>query len=194
MDISKYKVILASGSPRRRELLTQVGIEYEVVPSGCEEIITSSVPSEVVMQLSRDKAVDVAKDMEFGTVIIGADTVVADKGKILGKPVDEEDAFFMISGLRNSCHSVFTGVSIIYHGETGDVIKTFYNETKVFVYDMSDDEIREYIKTGEPMDKAGAYGIQGRFGAYIEKIEGDYNNVVGLPVAALLQEIKKMEE
>lgn len=194
MNINQHKVILASASPRRRELLSQVGVEYEVIPSQCEEIICSSIPSEAVMQLSRDKAMDVADNSDTGTIIIGADTVVAVDNKILGKPADEEDAFDMIAGLRNRAHSVYTGVTIIYHGSKGNVVRTFYNETRVFVYDMTDDEIREYIATKEPMDKAGAYGIQGRFAAYIDKIEGDYNNVVGLPVAALLHEIKKMEE
>ena len=193
MDINKYKIVLASSSPRRRELLSQVGVEYEVIPSECEEIITSVIPSEVVLQLSKDKAADVAKNVQTGTIVIGADTVVASDGRILGKPSDEKDAFNMISSLRNRHHSVYTGVTIIYHDADGDIVRTFYNETKVFVYDMSDDEIWEYIATGEPMDKAGAYGIQGRFASYIKGIEGDYNNVVGLPVSHLLQEIRKME-
>lgn len=193
MDINEYKVVLASASPRRRELLSQVGVEHEVIPSECEEIITSVIPSEVVMQLSKDKAADVAKNVQAGTIVIGADTVVAADGRILGKPSDEKDAFNMIASLRNRQHSVYTGVTIIYHDADGNIIRTFYNETKVFVYDMSDEEIWEYIATGEPMDKAGAYGIQGRFAAYIKGIEGDYNNVVGLPVAELLHEIRKME-
>ena len=99
----------------------------------------------------------------------------------------------MIHSIRNSSHSVFTGVTIIYHGAEGDVVNTFACETKVHVYDMTDEEIWAYIETGEPMDKAGAYGIQGRFAEYVSHIVGDYNNVVGLPVSALLQEAKKME-
>jgi MAF protein len=135
-------------------------------------------------------------DAESGRIAIyygGADTVVAAGDKILGKPKDREDAFRMISGLRNQSHSVYTGVTLVYHGAQGDVISNFACETKVYVYDMTDEEIWSYIETGEPMDKAGAYGIQGRFAEYVSHIEGDYNNVVGLPLSALLQEAKKME-
>lgn len=193
MNIREHKIILASASPRRRELLRLADLEFTVLPSTGEEVISETLPDKVVMQLSKDKAQEIAAGSEYGTVIIGADTVVAMNDMILGKPKDRDDAFRMISTLRNSSHSVYTGVTIIYHGADGDVIRTFACETKVYVYDMTDEEIGAYIDTGEPMDKAGAYGIQGRFAEYVSHIEGDYNNVVGLPLSALLQEAKKME-
>ena len=193
MNIREHKIILASASPRRRELLKLADLEFTVQPSTGEEVIKETLPDKVVMQLSKDKAMEIAAVSEYGTVIIGADTVVAAGDKILGKPKDREDAFKMISGLRNQSHSVYTGVTLVYHGAQGDVISNFACETKVYVYDMTDEEIWSYIETGEPMDKAGAYGIQGRFAEYVSHIEGDYNNVVGLPLSALLQEAKKME-
>jgi septum formation protein len=193
MNIREHKIILASASPRRRELLKLADLEFTVQPSTGEEVIKETLPDKVVMQLSKDKAMEIAAVSEYGTVIIGADTVVAAGDKILGKPKDREDAFRMISGLRNQSHRVYTGVTLVYHGAQGDVISNFACETKVYVYDMTDEEIWSYIETGEPMDKAGAYGIQGRFAEYVSHIEGDYNNVVGLPLSALLQEAKKME-
>lgn len=193
MNIYDYKVVLASKSPRRKELLAQVGIEFEILPAIGDEIITSTDPAETVMQLSLQKAKEVCEKCDTNTVIIGADTVVAIDNKILGKPSSKEAAYAMISKIKNTSHSVFTGVTIIFHGEAGDVISNFFCETKVFLYDMTDHEIWEYIESGDPMDKAGAYGIQGAFAAYVKKIDGDYNNVVGLPVSALIQEAKKME-
>lgn len=190
MEIHQMQVVLASASPRRRELLTQVGVDYVVDPSGCEEVIRETDPESVVKGLSRDKAFDTASRYGENTLIIGADTVVASEGRIFGKPSSEEEAFSMINLLKNSCHSVFTGVTIVGKNPQGDVIKSFAVETKVYVMDMSDQEIWDYIKTGEPMDKAGAYGIQGRFAEYVSGIQGDYNNVVGLPVSQLLKEIK----
>ncbi len=135
------------------------------------------------------KALDVASRCGDG-IVLGADTVVSQGGEIMGKPADEEDAVRMISRLQGSVHSVFTGVTLVKKAEGHTRIRTFSSETKVYVYPMSEEEIREYVRTGEPMDKAGAYGIQGRFGAFIEKIEGDYNTVVGLPAAAVYQELK----
>ena len=193
MNIKDYKVILASKSPRRSELLKQVGVEFEVIPAVGEEIITESDPRKVVAGLSHDKAMEISAKCQEGCLIIGADTVVAIGDTILGKPTDKEDAFSMIKRIRNGCHSVYTGVTIVCKENKGDVIRTFVCETKVYVYDMTDEEILAYIATEEPMDKAGAYGIQGAFAEYVERIEGDYNNVVGLPVSALLHEIKQME-
>lgn len=193
MNISNYKVILASNSPRRRDLLSQVGIEYEVIPSECQEIIRATTPEKAVIQLALDKAVDVAAKVPYNSLVIGADTVVVADGMILGKPADKSTAVGMIDRLQGRQHSVYTGVALIFHGADGDIVKNFACETKVYVYDMMKEQIEAYIDTGECMDKAGAYGIQGRFAAYVEKIDGDYNNVVGLPVSRLIHEIDNME-
>lgn len=188
------KIILASQSPRRRELLTQIGLDYQVIPSTVEEVITETDPKLVVQELSRQKAEDVAgsvlRDGEE-ILVIGADTVVSYQGQILGKPVDTDDAVRMLSMLQGNAHSVFTGVTLIRRGlkETWQV--TFAEETRVHMYPMTEAEIRWYVGTGEPMDKAGAYGIQGLCARFVEKIEGDYNNVVGLPVGKIWQELKK---
>ena len=123
-----------------------------------------------------------------GDVLIGADTVVAIEGKILGKPKDDEDAYVMIAGMSGKTHSVFTGVTLITQEET----QTFCEETKVSVAPLTDAEIRAYLKTGEHRDKAGAYGIQGAFGLHVTGIQGDYNNVVGFPVARIYQELQKL--
>lgn len=190
MNIRESEIILASASPRRRELLEQVGLDFEVIPSKGSEVIRETEPDKIVMQLSGDKAKEVARVVRerkrTDAVVIGADTVVVNDGRILGKPADGQDAFNMISGLRNGCHYVYTGVTIIYK----DICRSFAEKTQVRVCDMSDSEIWEYIGTGECMDKAGAYGIQGRFAEYVTGIDGDYNNVVGLPVARLMSELK----
>lgn len=187
----KYsRIVLASASPRRREILTQVGVEFDVIPAVGDEIITSTVPSEVVKKLARAKALEVAGNCETDALIIGADTVVALDNRILGKPKDYDEAFHMISAIKNRCHSVFTGVTIVCNGR----IHSFVSETKVHVYDMTNQEIDEYIRTNDCYDKAGGYGIQGFFSQYVRGIEGDYFNVVGLPISKLMQEIKRMEE
>ena len=186
----KYsRVILASASPRRKEILTQVGVKFDIIPAVGDEIITSTVPVDVVKELSRAKALEVAENCEKDALIIGADTVVALEDVILGKPKDYDEAFHMISSIKNRCHSVFTGVTIVCNGR----ISCFVSETKVYVYDMTDKEIDEYICTNDCYDKAGGYGIQGFFSQYVERIEGDYFNVVGLPVSRLMQEIKNLE-
>ena len=173
------QIILASASPRRRELLAQIGLDFTVLPASGEEKLTKQIPSEIVEELSSQKAEAVAEQIPDG-IIIGADTVVCQDGEIMGKPKDEADALRMLRQLQGEMHSVFTGVTLIVK-ENGSVIskQTFSQETRVYLY------------AGEPMDKAGAYGIQGRFAAYVEGIEGDYNNVVGLPVSAVWQEIKE---
>lgn len=179
------KIILASASPRRRDILTQVGIDFAIDVSDCEEIITEKEPDRIVMQLSSDKALSVAKRHDKDSVIIGADTVVAVDGKILGKPKDFEDAFDMIKSIQGKSHSVYTGVTILYR----DTKICFAEESKVYVYDMTDDEIVAYIETGDGEGKAGSYAIQGVFAKYIKKIDGDYYNIVGLPVARIIHEI-----
>lgn len=191
----KMQVVLASASPRRTELLTQGKIRHLVMPSHCEEVITSDVPSQVVEELSVQKAEDVYRQYEKehseDFLVIGSDTVVAVAGKILGKPKDEEDAFQMISMLQGKAHQVYTGVTLLIKKDGKQIRKTFHECSDVHVYPMSKEEIREYIATGEPMDKAGAYGIQGAFGVYIRGIEGDYNTIVGLPLARVYQEMKE---
>lgn len=199
----KSRLILASGSPRRKELLEQIGAEFEILSAKGEEVITSDIPSQVVMELSAQKAEEVAgryeKELGAGkaceenrqtVVILGADTVVAYENKILGKPKDEADAVRMLQMLAGDTHSVFTGVTLLIEQAGKREKKTFFAETKVTMYPMSAEEIKAYVATGEPMDKAGAYGIQGKCAAYIERIEGDYNNVVGLPVSLVYQTLK----
>ena len=201
------QIILASGSPRRKELLEQMGLTFEVCPAKGEEVITTTIPSDVVAELSKQKAEEIAGGIlswiENGckkelscpqdVLVIGADTVVAFEGKILGKPKDEADAKRMLSMLSGNTHSVFTGVTFVFidqSGKTGEY--TFYEKTDVTMYDMSEEEIERYIATGEPMDKAGAYGIQGKGAIYIQGILGDFYNVMGLPIGKLYQELRKL--
>lgn len=195
MNIGKdYRIILASASPRRRELLTQVGIEYECIPSTCEEAAGETEPAKVVSELSKIKALDVAgqfEGAEENILIIGADTVVSLDNEIMGKPADEAHAYQMLRKLNGREHSVFTGVTLVFIEDGKTRYMTLYEETRVFVYHISDEEIWDYIRTGEPMDKAGAYAIQGLFSAYIERIEGDYNNVVGLPVSRICKILRE---
>ena len=192
------KIILGSASPRRRELLSQIGLEFEVVISHKEECYKSTVPEEIVKELALMKAENAASELEDrgglnDTVVIGADTIVVLDHQILGKPKDEKDAYQMLSDLQGRAHQVYTGAAILDFGHDGkrDVC-VHAVETKVYVHEMDRQEILSYINTGEPMDKAGAYGIQGKFAAYIDKIEGDYYNVVGLPVSYVYQQLKKI--
>ncbi len=187
------RIVLASASPRRLELLRQIGIEPEVVVSHVEERVTSSEPGEVVMELAGQKARDVAGEVTPGTLVIGSDTVVAVDGKILGKPRDHEEAAGMIRMIAGRSHQVYTGVCMIVR-ENGceDRIRTFYDETDVEVYDMSEEEILSYARSEEPMDKAGAYAVQGFFARYIRGLRGSYANVMGLPVSRLYQEMKEL--
>lgn len=199
------QIILASASPRRKELLEQIGLEFEICPAKGEEVITKTIPEEVVMELSKQKAEEVAAMVSsFGEnhkeittpsdiLVIGADTVVAFDGKILGKPVDEVDAKRMLMMLSGNTHSVFTGVTLVLIDKTGRAGElVFYEKTDVKMHAMTETEIDRYIATAEPMDKAGSYGIQGKCAIHIEKIDGDYNNVVGLPIARIYQELKNI--
>ena len=187
-------IILASASPRRRELLSQIGINYEVKPSKKEEVITKQLPSEVVMELAKQKAEDIVKKVNIvDKIILGADTIVSKDGEVMGKPKTEAEAYGMLSKLQDATHQVYTGVSLSYLSDKGEIVShVFFEETKVKVYPMTDEEILEYIATGSCMDKAGSYGIQDGFAAYIKGIEGDYNNVVGLPVGRVYQELKNI--
>ena len=189
------RILLASASPRRRELLEQIGLPFEVVVSHVEESITETEPGKVVEQLSAQKAEAVAGSLgEPGeeTLVIGADTVVAAEHTILGKPADASRAVEMLRLLAGRTHAVYTGVTLILRGASGETArKTFHERTDVSFYPMEEAEIRQYVATGDCMDKAGAYGIQGFCARYIRGINGDYNNVVGLPVGRLYQEIKE---
>lgn len=190
------KIYLASASPRRKELLRQVGISFKVIPSDVEEKITKERPDEVVEELSYQKAVDVcgrlSAEGKENFVVIGADTVVSVWGKILGKPVDQADAARMLKDLQGGSHQVYTGVTIAWkYKDMSPMYATFSECTDVTMYSMTDEEIKTYVDSGEPMDKAGAYAIQGLCAAHIQGICGDYNNVVGLPVGRLSQELKK---
>lgn len=190
----KYRLILASASPRRREILARVGAEFEVIPATGEEMLTSRKPEQAALELSRQKAEETAGTLSRDAgniVVLGADTIVSLDGEILGKPKDKEDAVRMLGMLNGREHSVFTGVTMIVRGSGLEKIISFYEETRVFMYPMTEKQIQAYIETGEPMDKAGSYGIQGKCAVYIEKIVGDYYNVVGLPVAAIYQNLEK---
>ena len=184
--MEKKRIILASGSPRRKELLLQIGIVPEIIVSHVEEKITSDEPSVVVMSL--------AEHMPEGAVVLGSDTVVAADGKILGKPKSHEEAYEMIKRLAGRSHQVYTGVCIVKKGTAGEeeTVVSFYDETDVNVSTMTEAEIREYADSEEPMDKAGSYAVQGFFARYIEGLKGSYANVMGLPVHLVYQKLKEL--
>lgn len=189
------KVILASASPRRRELLLQAGFSFEVIESKADENVDIREPEALVEELAKRKAQAVADLLYKDALVIGADTVVALEGEILGKPKNEADAFRMLKQLQGRTHQVYTGVALIRREKDGQQVISFAERTDVTMYPMSEEEIYAYIATKEPMDKAGAYGIQGRAAVYVKEISGDYNNVVGLPIGRLYQEVKHwMEE
>ena len=204
--MKETKIILASASPRRKELLSQIGLDFEVLVSDVEEKVKADIPYKVAEELSFLKASAVAKmlirarDMEDSEIkelamapvitIIGADTIVVSDDKILGKPKNRQDAFDMLMMLQGCTHQVYTGVTVIELTESGFSQWIFHEMTAVTFYPMTKDEIWEYVDTLDPMDKAGAYGIQGFCARYIKEIWGDYNNVVGLPLGRLYQELK----
>lgn len=189
----KHKLILASGSPRRREILAQAGISFEVVPSDADETVDKTEPYKVVEELSLRKAMDVADRQSGDCIVIGADTVVACNRQILGKPADEEEACQMIRLIQGRSHAVYSGVTLL-HKKGGQIQPyTFHEKTEVEVVPMTEEEIRDYVTKGESLDKAGAYGIQGAFAAYIRGIQGDYYNVVGFPLCRFIQVLKGME-
>ena len=174
-------IILASKSPRRKELLSLITDDFTVDSAEVDETLPCDIePNKAVEYLSKIKA---QPFRESGKIVIGADTVVAIDGKILGKPKNEKDAFLMLKNLSGKEHSVFTGVTVIKN----DKEVTFSVQTKVKFFELDDREIEDYISSGEPFDKAGAYGIQGKGAELVEKYEGDYNNIVGLPVDTLLK-------
>ena len=222
-----HEIILASGSPRRRELLTQAGLTFTVKTADVDETPTQHSPAAVVEELSRRKALAVAEQYRYGErLVVAADTIVAYQGEILGKPRDAEDAVRMLRELSGHRHEVYTGVTILLTDREGKILRsgtqddrarsdegerpedrilrpgtqddragiTFSNCTGVRFYTLSDAEIKDYVASGEPMDKAGAYGIQGLGARLVEKIEGDYNNVVGFPLAHFLRVLEDMGE
>jgi len=208
------RLVLASASPRRRELLSQIGLEFTVMPSTKEENAKTTEAGALVQELSRQKAVDIWEQLSGGQgqnpdadqeqiseetqepnlngkrqpelLVVGADTVVCCEGKILGKPHSREAAAEMLTALQGRSHEVYTGVTLYSQSET----VTFFECTQVEFYPITEVEISEYIDSKEPMDKAGAYGIQGLGARFVKGIRGDYNNVVGLPVGRLYQELK----
>lgn len=177
-------IILASKSPRRKELLSFITTDFTVKSADVDETLPQGItPDKAVEYLSKIKAEPLKNEND---IVIGADTVVALDGKILGKPRDEADAFATLRMLSGREHSVFTGVSVI----KGEKIETFSVQTKVKMFELTDEEIEEYIATAEPFDKAGSYGIQGKGSLLVEKIDGDYFNVVGLPISRLNRVLK----
>lgn len=182
--------ILASGSPRRRELLEMLGVPDLMIrpATGPERATPGAGPEQTVRELSLHKAQEVAQTCAPEDIIIAADTIVYLDGAILGKPKDHDDAVRMLTALSGREHIVYTGVAVLRGGE----LRQAAERTAVRFRTLTPAEIERYIATGEPMDKAGAYGIQGKCAIFVDKIDGDYNNVVGLPVAAIYRELKKL--
>lgn len=200
------RIVLASASPRRREILEQIGIKYDVCVSDCDEHCIEKDPKKLVEILSERKALAVLRALESGRsgldvnpetdtfCVIGCDTIVYQEklSGILGKPHTKAEAFEMLSALSGGVHEVYSGVTILVSGLKTPVKRSFWERTAVHFSEMSDEEIMEYVETGDPMDKAGAYGIQGFCARYIEGIEGDYLNVVGLPASHLYKELRSL--
>ena len=193
-----YRIILASESPRRKEIMKQMGIHFETMPANISEELLSNEPSDMVKLLANLKARNAANRIQShqeNLIIIGADTLVFHKGKALGKPIDREHAIKMLEELSNDIHEVYTGVCIIIrrnstkHGNNEEEEIAFSVCTKVAVYPLTREQIEDYVDTKEPLDKAGAYAIQGGFGIYIKEIRGDYYNVVGFPIAKIYEKL-----
>lgn len=185
------KYILASQSPRRKELLGRCKITFTIEPAKGEEQIIGDSPEEIVQNLALAKAQEIAdQHRDEDVLVIGADTVVVYEEQILGKPQDKEELISMIRSLQGNTHKVYTGVALI-HAQSGKV-KSFAEETKVRFFPMTEEEIISYEATGDGYDKAGGYGIQSEAAIFIAGIEGDYNNVVGLPIARLYRELQNL--
>jgi septum formation protein len=187
----KMKFILASKSPRRKELLASLGLEFEIMESSADEsVISKDIPPEIyVQELAMIKSTSVAACVEKNSLVIGADTVVVADGKIIGKPKDSDEAYAMLSSFSKSSHKVYSGISVTDSSDGRTV--TDWCETEVFFNEITPDEIKNYINTYKPYDKAGAYGIQEYASVFIEKINGDFFNVVGLPLSKLYGLLKK---
>lgn len=196
------RVILASASPRRKELLKKLFTDFEVICAAGSETYTAIRPSDIVQQLAKQKAAEVEQRVSGGRnpkryedyLIIGADTVVACNDQILGKPEHKLQAKQMLRMLAGTTHQVYTGVALAIRKNGKRQCLTFAERTNVRFYPMTEQEIEAYVCSGEPMDKAGGYGLQGIGGRYVQAIEGDYQNVIGLPVAKLYQVFQKIEE
>lgn len=194
-----YRIILASESPRRKEIMEQMGIAYETMSAHVKEEAKENSPAGLVEALAAIKARDVAgrlRSEEEDQIIIGADTMVFHDGKALGKPRDREDAIIMLKSLSDDTHEVYTGVCIIIRRNSKEHNNNKVNDelafsvcTQVVVQPLTSEQIEDYVSTGEPLDKAGAYAIQGEFGIYIEEIHGDYYNVVGFPIAKIYEKL-----
>lgn len=183
------KIVLASGSPRRHELLKLITEDFDIRISDADETIPENIPAEQTAEyLSMIKAE--AVESYTDELIIGCDTIVVIDGKVLGKPISEEECFEMLSLLSGKVHTVYTGISFICN----DRKHSFTAETRVEFYSLTKKEISDYIATGEPFDKAGGYGIQGKGSLLVKRINGDYFNVVGLPVSALKRELERFME
>ena len=182
------KIILASSSPRRRELLSRAELKFDICIKSVDETVPAGMsPAEGAEHTAAVKAMAVAF-MNTEAVVIGADTIVVLDGEVLGKPKDKDDAADMLRKLSGREHEVITGVCLAYRGG----YETFHCSSKVKFYNLTDEEIRHYVASGEPMDKAGAYGIQGKGMMLVESINGDYFNIVGLPVAMTVRKIKEL--
>ncbi len=186
------KIVLASSSPRRIDIMHKHGYDPQIIPANIDETLPLGISmTDAVMFLALKKALSIEDKVERGSIIIAADTIVY-KDEILGKPIDYKDAFRMISKIRNTSHFVTTGVAIIIAGENKK--KAFYDITKVFCKNYSNEEINAYLDTDEPYDKAGAYAIQGIFSKYIDHYEGSFDNVVGFPWALIEKEIADISQ
>jgi len=185
------RIILASSSPRRKELLQSVGIKLEVIaPSSDESLLPNENPKDHALRLASEKAISVSKNLEGDILVIGADTIVVIEDEILGKPANEEDARIILSRISGRAHNVLTAFSIAQ--PKNEILHSEVVDTRVRVKTLEPEEIEGYIKTGEPMDKAGAYGIQGIGAFMIKGIEGSYTNVVGLPLFEVLEALNKL--
>lgn len=184
------RYILASSSPRRKELLEHAGFTFDIIPSAVEETITKTEPSEIVMELASKKAEDVfCRHGQQDCVVIGADTIVVYRDEILGKPADKAEAYDMLSMLADRTHQVYTGVSLVISKKGQVHTRTFCESTDVTFCPICKEDLHAYVESGDPLDKAGAYGIQGPFAVHVKCIHGDYHNVVGLPLCRLYQEL-----
>lgn len=194
--MKKVQIILASKSPRRKAILKQVGIDFSAVESNFEEKKNVKNPTasnirKLVIDNAKGKALDIASKINGG-VVLGVDTVVLCEGKIIGKPKDSEDAKIILNFLNNKMHEVFSGIALVGKSDGKVRLLTDCEVTKVYFCKLTEDEIEQYISTGEPLDKAGAYGIQERGAVLIKKIDGDFYNVVGLPLVKFLELDKRM--
>ncbi|MBM3240504.1 septum formation inhibitor Maf [Candidatus Poribacteria bacterium] len=183
------KLILASASPRREQLLKQIGLEFEVMPSDFDESrVCMNNPAETAERAALEKARAVAKKLIEG-IVIGADTIVVHENEVMGKPKDQSDAIKMLKRLSGKKHEVITGVALVNARNNREYV--WSEKTSVWFRQLSNIEIKKYVESGQPMDKAGAYGIQGRAAAFVKKINGCYFNVVGLPLASLVENLKR---